>query len=152
MFPWAASGRSLTINRSEGLTKLLFEPGTKRLLGGGIVGTNAGELIAEITLSPAEREERDRARAEAARKAARAAYIAVATPLSTGAMPAPYSPSQPFALQPRDVATYPAIIERQPRYARFSSAANGPAAMSERNKPLTNILPNSSFTKPDASA
>jgi dihydrolipoamide dehydrogenase len=51
MFPWAASGRSLTINRSEGLTKLLFEPGTKRLLGGGIVGTNAGELITEITLA-----------------------------------------------------------------------------------------------------
>ena len=51
IFPWAASGRSLTINRSEGLTKLLFEPGTKRLLGGGIVGTNAGELIAEITLA-----------------------------------------------------------------------------------------------------
>ena len=51
IFPWAASGRSLTINRSEGLTKLLFEPGTKRLLGGGIVGTNAGELIAEISLA-----------------------------------------------------------------------------------------------------
>ena len=51
VFPWAASGRSLTINRSEGLTKLLFEPVTKRLLGGGIVGTNAGELIAEIALA-----------------------------------------------------------------------------------------------------
>ena len=51
IFPWAASGRSLTINRSEGLTKLLFEPVTKRLLGGGIVGTNAGELIAEIALA-----------------------------------------------------------------------------------------------------
>ena len=51
VFPWAASGRSLTINRSEGLTKLLFEPVTKRLLGGGIVGTNAGELIAEIGLA-----------------------------------------------------------------------------------------------------
>ena len=51
IFPWAASGRSLTINRSEGLTKLLFEPVTKRLLGGGIVGTSAGELIAEIALA-----------------------------------------------------------------------------------------------------
>jgi dihydrolipoamide dehydrogenase len=47
VFPWAASGRALSLARSEGLTKLLFEPGTRRLLGAGIVGVNAGELIAE---------------------------------------------------------------------------------------------------------
>jgi dihydrolipoamide dehydrogenase len=46
-FPWAASGRALSLGRDEGLTKLLFEPGTRRLLGAGIVGPNAGELIAE---------------------------------------------------------------------------------------------------------
>lgn len=50
-FPWAASGRSLSIGRSEGMTKLLFDPETKRVIGGGIVGTNAGELIAEIALA-----------------------------------------------------------------------------------------------------
>ena len=47
VFPWAASGRALSLGRDEGLTKLLFEPGTKRLLGAGMVGPNAGELIAE---------------------------------------------------------------------------------------------------------
>jgi len=46
-FPWAASGRALSLGRDEGATKLLFEPGTRRLLGAGIVGPNAGELIAE---------------------------------------------------------------------------------------------------------
>ncbi len=46
-FPWAASGRALSLGRSEGLTKLLFEPGSRRLLGAGIVGVNAGDLIAE---------------------------------------------------------------------------------------------------------
>jgi dihydrolipoamide dehydrogenase len=46
-FPWAASGRALSLARSEGLTKLLFEPGSRRLLGAGIVGVGAGELIAE---------------------------------------------------------------------------------------------------------
>jgi dihydrolipoamide dehydrogenase len=46
-FPWAASGRALGLARDEGLTKLLFEPGSKSLLGAGIVGVNAGELIAE---------------------------------------------------------------------------------------------------------
>jgi dihydrolipoamide dehydrogenase len=46
-FPWAASGRALSLGRDEGLTKLLFEPETRRLLGAGIVGPNAGELIAE---------------------------------------------------------------------------------------------------------
>jgi dihydrolipoamide dehydrogenase len=47
VFPWTASGRALSLGRSEGMTKLLFEPGSRRLLGAGIVGTNAGELIAE---------------------------------------------------------------------------------------------------------
>jgi dihydrolipoamide dehydrogenase len=46
-FPWAASGRALTLGRDDGMTKLLFEPGSHRLLGAGIVGVNAGELIAE---------------------------------------------------------------------------------------------------------
>jgi dihydrolipoamide dehydrogenase len=50
-FPWAASGRSLSIGRDEGFTKLLFDPKTHRVLGGGIVGTNAGELIAEVALA-----------------------------------------------------------------------------------------------------
>ena len=50
-FPWAASGRSLSLGRDEGLTKLLFDPETRRLLGGGIVGTNAGELISEVALA-----------------------------------------------------------------------------------------------------
>ena len=44
-FPWAASGRSLSLGRDEGLTKLLFDPATQRLIGGGMVGPNAGELI-----------------------------------------------------------------------------------------------------------
>lgn len=47
-FPWAASGRSLATGRDEGKTKILFDPKTSRVLGGGIVGTNAGDLIAEI--------------------------------------------------------------------------------------------------------
>ena len=50
-FPWAASARSLTLGRAEGLTKLLFDPGTRRLLGAGIVGANAGDLIAEAALA-----------------------------------------------------------------------------------------------------
>ena len=50
-FPWAASGRSLSLGRDEGVTKLLFDPKTRRLLGGGIVGSNAGELIAEVALA-----------------------------------------------------------------------------------------------------
>jgi dihydrolipoamide dehydrogenase len=50
-FPWAASGRSLAINRDEGFTKLLFDKSTGRVIGGGIVGTNAGELVAEIGLA-----------------------------------------------------------------------------------------------------
>lgn len=51
VFPWAASGRALSMGREEGLTKLLFCPKTKRVLGGGIVGVNAGDLIAEISLA-----------------------------------------------------------------------------------------------------
>ncbi|MBF2760740.1 MAG: dihydrolipoyl dehydrogenase [Ectothiorhodospiraceae bacterium AqS1] len=51
VFPWAASGRALGIGRSEGLTKLLFEPKSGRLLGAGIVGPHAGDLIAEATLA-----------------------------------------------------------------------------------------------------
>jgi dihydrolipoamide dehydrogenase len=51
MFPWAASGRSLALNRDEGFTKILFDKETRRVLGGGIVGTNAGELIAELGLA-----------------------------------------------------------------------------------------------------
>ncbi|MDP1952387.1 MAG: NAD(P)/FAD-dependent oxidoreductase, partial [Betaproteobacteria bacterium] len=50
-FPWAASGRALSIGRDEGLTKLLYDKGTKRLLGAGITGVNAGELIAELVLA-----------------------------------------------------------------------------------------------------
>jgi dihydrolipoamide dehydrogenase len=51
VFPWAASGRSLAIGRDEGFTKLLFDPQTHRVIGGGIVGTNAGDLIAEVVLA-----------------------------------------------------------------------------------------------------
>ncbi len=50
-FPWAASGRSLTLGRKDGLTKMVFEPESGRVLGVGIVGTSAGELIAEGTLA-----------------------------------------------------------------------------------------------------
>jgi dihydrolipoamide dehydrogenase len=50
-FPWAASARSLTLGRGDGLTKLLFDAGTHRLLGAGIVGVNAGDLIAEAALA-----------------------------------------------------------------------------------------------------
>jgi dihydrolipoamide dehydrogenase len=47
-FPWAASGRALGMGRSDGLTKLIADPETGRVLGAGIVGVNAGELIAEL--------------------------------------------------------------------------------------------------------
>ncbi len=50
-FPWAASGRALTLDRSDGLTKLVIEPGSERVLGVGIVGPGAGEMIAEGTLA-----------------------------------------------------------------------------------------------------
>ena len=51
VFPWAASGRALGMAREEGLTKVIYEKGTKRILGAGIVGVNAGELIAEAVLA-----------------------------------------------------------------------------------------------------
>ena len=51
LFPWAASGRSLALNRDEGFTKLLFDKQTHRIIGAGIVGTNAGDLIAEVALA-----------------------------------------------------------------------------------------------------
>ena len=47
VFPWSASSRALSLARPDGLTKLLFEPGTRRLLGAGMVGVGAGELVAE---------------------------------------------------------------------------------------------------------
>lgn len=50
-FPWAASGRSLTLGRTDGLTKLILDPESERILGVGIVGPGAGELIAEGTLA-----------------------------------------------------------------------------------------------------
>jgi dihydrolipoyl dehydrogenase len=50
-FPWAASGRSLALNRDEGFTKLLFDKQTHRIIGAGIVGTNAGDLISEVGLA-----------------------------------------------------------------------------------------------------
>jgi len=50
-FPWVANGRSLSLGRDEGFTKLLFDPDNHRVLGGGVVGTNAGELISEIALA-----------------------------------------------------------------------------------------------------
>ena len=51
VFPWAASGRSLSLGRDEGVTKVLFDEATNRLLGCGIVGPNAGDLIAEAALA-----------------------------------------------------------------------------------------------------
>jgi dihydrolipoamide dehydrogenase len=50
-FPWAASGRALTLDRTDGLTKLIVDPSTERILGVGLVGPNAGELIAEGVLA-----------------------------------------------------------------------------------------------------
>jgi dihydrolipoamide dehydrogenase len=50
-FPWAASGRALSIGRDEGVTKLLYDKASRRILGAGIVGVNAGELIAELVLA-----------------------------------------------------------------------------------------------------
>jgi len=51
VFPWAASGRAIANGRDEGFTKLLFDEVTHRLIGGGIVGTHAGDLISEICLA-----------------------------------------------------------------------------------------------------
>jgi dihydrolipoyl dehydrogenase len=51
VFPWAASGRSLSLGRDDGVTKILFEKDTKRIIGAAIVGPNAGDLIAECALA-----------------------------------------------------------------------------------------------------
>ena len=51
VFPWLASGRALSMSREEGLTKILFDKKTKRIIGAGIVGVNAGELITEASLA-----------------------------------------------------------------------------------------------------
>ena len=51
VFPWAASGRAIGNDRTEGKTKLLVDPKTERILGGGIVGTQAGDLISEVALA-----------------------------------------------------------------------------------------------------
>ena len=50
-FPWAASGRAIGIGRTEGFTKLLFDEATHRIVGGGIVGVHAGDLISEVALA-----------------------------------------------------------------------------------------------------
>ena len=50
-FPWAASGRAITLDRVDGLTKLIIDPGTERILGMAIVGVGAGELISEGVLA-----------------------------------------------------------------------------------------------------
>lgn len=50
-FPWAASGRSLSLGRDEGITKLIFDKDSHRVIGAGIVGPNAGDLIAEVGLA-----------------------------------------------------------------------------------------------------
>jgi dihydrolipoamide dehydrogenase len=51
IFPWVASGRAATLGRTEGLTKLVFDPATEMILGVGIVGVDAGELIGEGVLA-----------------------------------------------------------------------------------------------------
>jgi dihydrolipoamide dehydrogenase len=51
VFPWAANGRALSMHREDGITKLLFCPKSKRILGAGIIGLNAGDLIAEASLA-----------------------------------------------------------------------------------------------------
>ena len=51
VFPWTASGRAIANGRDEGFTKLLFDEATRRVIGGGIVGTNAGDLISEVCLA-----------------------------------------------------------------------------------------------------
>jgi dihydrolipoamide dehydrogenase len=51
VFPWSASARAIAVDGATGQTKLLYDPETKRVLGGGIVGPNAGELIAEVGLA-----------------------------------------------------------------------------------------------------
>lgn len=51
LFPWAASGRAIANGRDEGFTKLIFDASSKRIIGGGIVGTHAGDLIGEVCLA-----------------------------------------------------------------------------------------------------
>jgi dihydrolipoamide dehydrogenase len=51
LFPWSASGRAIANTRDEGFTKLLFDADTHRIVGGGIVGTHAGDLISEVALA-----------------------------------------------------------------------------------------------------
>ena len=51
LFPWAASGRAIANGRDEGFTKLIFDAKTHRIIGGGIVGTHAGDLIGEVCLA-----------------------------------------------------------------------------------------------------
>jgi dihydrolipoamide dehydrogenase len=51
LFPWSASGRAIANGRDEGFTKLLFDDETHRILGGGIVGTHAGDMIGEVALA-----------------------------------------------------------------------------------------------------
>lgn len=51
IFAWATSGRAPSMGRDEGLTKLLFEPATKRIIGGAMAGPSAGELLAEIVVA-----------------------------------------------------------------------------------------------------
>jgi dihydrolipoyl dehydrogenase len=50
-FPWGASGRAITLDRMDGMTKLILDPETERILGVGLVGPGAGELIAEGVLA-----------------------------------------------------------------------------------------------------
>jgi dihydrolipoamide dehydrogenase len=50
-FPWAASGRAIGLSRTEGFTKLVFDEESQRVIGGGIVGARAGDLIAEVALA-----------------------------------------------------------------------------------------------------
>jgi dihydrolipoamide dehydrogenase len=50
-FPWAASGRAIANGRDEGITKLIFDLETHRVIGGGIVGTHAGDMIGEVALA-----------------------------------------------------------------------------------------------------
>ena len=51
VFPWSASGRAIASDRSEGKTKLIYDAATDRLLGAGLVGIHAGELLGELTLA-----------------------------------------------------------------------------------------------------
>jgi dihydrolipoamide dehydrogenase len=50
-FPWAASGRAVSMNESKGFTKILIDPDSERILGAGIVGKNAGDLISELVIA-----------------------------------------------------------------------------------------------------